>query len=119
MNKNLEYYLKLPWSYRFEWSEEDKCYIASISELKGCVSEGENVEEAARMIKDALESHISAYIEAGFEIPEPLKPLDYKGNITFRTKPEKHYQLALRANADGISINQLIEKATDLILKLA
>ena len=113
MNKDLNYYLNLPWSYRFEWSNDDNCYVASIAELKGCMSEGATIEEAVKMIEDALKSHLSACIEAGIEIPEPLKPIDYKGKIPYRTTPEKHYKIAKRAKSLGISINALIDEAVE------
>ena len=115
--KDLDYYLGLNWTYRFEWSDEDSGYVASIVELKGCSSFGETIEEATAMIKDALISYISASLEYNDEIPEPIKPVDCKGNITYRTRPEKHYKLAQRAKVDGISINSLIDKATDLYLR--
>lgn len=113
MNKDLNYYLNLPWSYRFEWSNDDNCYVATIAELKGCMSEGATIEEAVKMIEDALKSHLNACIEAGIEIPEPLKPIDYKGKIPYRTTPEKHYKIAKRAKSLGISINALIDEAVE------
>jgi len=115
--KNLEYYLNLPWSYRFEWSDEDKCYVASISELKGCMSEGSTILEATEMIQDALKSYITNSLQYKDEIPEPLKPLNYKGKIPYRTTPDKHYKIAKRAKVLGISINALIDDAVDDILK--
>lgn len=115
--KTLEYYLSLPWSYRFEWSDEDNCYVASIAELKGCMSDGATIEEAAEMIKDALKSYITASLHFNDNIPEPLKPVDYKGKIPYRTTPDKHYQLAKRAKSLGISINSLIDEAVTEKLK--
>jgi len=117
MTKNLEYYLKLPWTFRFEWSDEDACYIASVAELKGCMSEGETITEATKMINDALESYISACLEANYEIPEPLKQIDCKGKIHYRTTPERHYKLALKAKSLGVSINALIDEAVSEKLK--
>ena len=117
MKKNLEYYMNLYWSYRFEWSDEDKCYIASIAELKGCVADGSTIQEAMTEILDALSSYIQACLEAGYDIPEPLKPSDYKGKIPYRTTSEKHYKLAVKAKATGKSINSLIDEATDEFLK--
>ena len=113
MKKDLEYYLGLNWTYNFEWSNEDECYIASVAELKGCKSHGETIEEAAKMIKDALNSHISGMLEAGFEIPEPLKPEEYKGKISLRISPETHYRVAKRARAIKISINSFIDLAIE------
>lgn len=115
--KNLEYYLNLPWSYRFEWSNEDNCYVASIAELKGCMSEGETILQATEMIQDALKSYITCALQYGDNIPEPLKPIDFKGKIPYRTTPDRHYQLAKRAKSMGISINTLIDEAVEQKLK--
>lgn len=109
--KDLDYYMKLNWSYNFEWSDEDKGYIASITELKGCISFGEDIEEATKMIKDALKSYISASLQYGDDIAEPLKPIDYKGKISYRTTSDRHYKIAKRANSLGISINSFIDSA--------
>ena len=115
--KNLDYYLNLPWTYRFEWSDEDECYIASIVELKGCMSHGDTINEAAEMIQDALKSYITCSLHYGDEIPEPLKPIDFKGKIPYRTTPDKHYRIAKRAKSLGISINTLIDEAVEEKLK--
>ena len=115
--KNLKYYLSLPWTYTIEWSDEDECYIVSIKELKGCITHGDTLIEATEMIQDALKSYIINSLQYGDEIPEPLKPTDYKGKIPYRTTPNKHYRLAKRASALGISINALIDSAVDEKLK--
>jgi antitoxin HicB len=116
MNKDLNYYLNLPWSYRFEWSEVDNCYVASIDELKGCMSDGETIEEATAMIKDALKSYIDCSLHHGDQIPEPVKILDFKGKIHFRTTPQKHYMLDKKAKACGDSMNDVINAAIDYYL---
>ncbi len=117
MTNNIDYYMKLNWTYRFEWSIEDECYIANIAELKGCVADGETIEEATKEIKDALASYIAACLEAGYKIPEPLKPSDFKGQIPYRTTSEKHYKLAQKAKITGKSINSIIDEATDMFLR--
>lgn len=117
IRKDLNYYMGLNWTYRFEWSDEDNGYVASVAELKGCMSFGETIEEATAMIKDALASHLSACLEADFNIPEPVKPIDCKGKIPYRTTPEKHYRIAKRAKAKGISINAFIDEAVEAKLK--
>jgi antitoxin HicB len=116
MAKDLNYYLKLPWTYRFEWSNEDNCYIASIAELPGCSSDGETIEEAALMVKDALKCYISSMLNHSDSIPEPPKPEVFKGRITMRTTPEKHYKLARKASVMGKSINKLLDETLDNLL---
>lgn len=117
--KDLQYYLNLPWSYRFVWSDEDAGYVASIQELKGCVSFGETLEEAAFMIKDALSSYIETSLKYNDTIPEPVAKSKYKGKIAYRTTAEKHYKLAQLAKSMGTSINSLIDEAITSLLKIA
>lgn len=46
-------------------------YLAEAPELPGCVTAGETVEEAERMLRDAMECWVECAIVAGEEIPEP------------------------------------------------
>lgn len=116
MKKDLNYYLNLNWTYRFEWSDEDNVYIVSVVELAGCKTHGKTIEEAAVMIKDALKSYVLTCLEFNDSIPEPSKPSDYKGIITYRTTPEKHYKIDKKAVITGKSINKLIDEAVDNLL---
>lgn len=113
MEKNLEYYLGLPWTYSFEWDSRDNHYVVSVKEIPGCKSCGKTIEEAAIMIKDALQCCIETLIEFGDPIQEPLNVSDYKGTITYRTSPEKHYKIAQKASSSGKSINKIIDEAID------
>ena len=117
MNKNLEYYLNLPWSFIIQWSDEDECYVASIAELDGCMSHGDTLEEATYMIKDALKCHLSAMLKYNDPIPEPLKAVDFKGNISYRTTPQKHFKLVKRAQKSGKSLNKFIDDVLEEKLK--
>lgn len=117
MNKNLEYYLNLPWSFIIKWSDEDQCYVASIAELEGCMSHGDTLEEATFMIKDALDSYITCCLNHGDPIPEPLRASDFKGNISYRTTPEKHFKLVKKAQKKGKSLNKFIDEILDEKLK--
>lgn len=115
-SKNMEYYLNLPWSFTIERRNDDGIYFfAKVNELN-CFSDGETIQEAMENIQEALKSHIIACLDAGIEIVEPVKPDDFKGQIAYRTKPEKHYRLAKEAQRRKISINKLIDEAVDNIL---
>lgn len=46
-------------------------YLAEAPELPGCVTAGETVEEAERMLRDAMEGWIEFALRAGDPIPEP------------------------------------------------
>ena len=117
MEKNLEYYMNLPYSYLIEWSDEDNCYLGSIVEIERNMTCGDSAEEVILNLKSALEAYINTSLSNGFEIPEPLKMADFKGNITYRTTSNKHYRLAKTAKIKGISINSLIDEAVDEQLK--
>jgi len=116
MSKDMDYYLDLPWSYSVEKHTDDGVYyVARVNELQ-CFTDADTPEEAIHNIRDALKAHIEACIADGVEIPEPVNPADFKGQIPYRTKPEKHYKLAKEAQRRKISINKLIDEAVDAIL---
>lgn len=46
-------------------------YLAEAPELPGCVTAGETVEEALRMLRDAMEGWLESALESGDAIPEP------------------------------------------------
>ena len=110
MKKDLNYYMNLPWTFHFEWSDVDKCYIASVAELPGCKTDGDIMDEAITMIKDALREYIETSLELGKEIPEPPKQADFKGKILFRTTPQKHYKLVKKATSQGKSLNKFLDE---------
>ncbi|MBM7854320.1 putative RNase H-like HicB family nuclease [Desulfohalotomaculum tongense] len=68
--KNLNYYLSLTYKIVLHPAEEGG-YVAEISELPGCLSQGETKEEALEMIEDAKIAWIETALELGREIPEP------------------------------------------------
>jgi antitoxin HicB len=109
--KNLNYYLHLPYTYIIEWSDVDGCFLGSIVELERNMTYGQTREEVFSNFKDALASYVTTSLENNMEIPEPLKIKDFKGNITYRTSKERHYQLARQAKLYGKSINTFIDEA--------
>jgi predicted RNase H-like HicB family nuclease len=113
MNKDLNYYLNLPWTYHIEWSDPDKCFLGSIIELENNMTDGKTIEETFENLKDALMCYIETCIERNRTIPEPLKISHYKGNIAYRTTPERHYKLAKKASFLGKSISKLIDEVID------
>ena len=52
----------------FEPAEEGG-YVVTIPALPGCISEGDTFEEAAAMIKDAMEGYLAVLNDEGKEIP--------------------------------------------------
>jgi antitoxin HicB len=50
-------------------------FTVAVPELPGCVIEGDTVEEALAMAKDAIACHITSLMKAGEEVPEEAAPL--------------------------------------------
>jgi antitoxin HicB len=108
--KNLDYFLNLPYTFIIEWSDVDECFLGSIVELERKMTSGHTREEVLLNLKEALVSYVATSLENNMEIPEPLKIKDYKGNISYRTSQERHYQLAKQAKLYGKSINTFIDE---------
>ena len=53
------------------WSEEDNCYVTSVPDLPGCMSDGKTPEEAIKNTQVIIAEWIEAAQEDGEEIPQP------------------------------------------------
>lgn len=53
---------------------EKKGYTVSFPDLPGCITEGDTMEEALHMAKEALELHLYGMEEDEDEIPNPSRP---------------------------------------------
>ena len=50
---------------------EDGGMVVTIPTLKGCITEADNIEEAYKCIKDALDGWIAVAQQTGLKIPDP------------------------------------------------
>ena len=118
-NKSLDYYLKLPWSYTVTTADENgqQFFIVRVNELPGVCTDAPTVEEAMRLIKEAIKGAIELYLENGEEIPEPVNSETYKGKIAYRTTSKRHLRLAREALAKKASLSAIIDECIDRALK--
>jgi len=70
IEKEVEKYMELPYAFRII-READGTYYIAIEELPGCASMGDSIEEALKMIKDAMKGWLESNIDRGLEIPLP------------------------------------------------
>ena len=70
MNKNLDYYMNLPYKIMLI-PDEDGVWFAEIPELPGCITEADSKEEALASIEDAKLEWLSVALRHGDSIPEP------------------------------------------------
>jgi len=69
-NKDLDYYLSLPYTIELT-PDEDGYWFAEIPLLEGCMTNGANQADALAMIEDAKRAWLTTALEMGLPIPEP------------------------------------------------
>lgn len=91
-----------------QWSEADKAYIATVSELPGLSAFGSSPEEAIKELSIAKEAYLEVLREDGEEIPEAdlLKP--FSGQTRLRLPKSLHQSLTNEARREGVSLNTYI-----------
>ncbi|WP_317957226.1 type II toxin-antitoxin system HicB family antitoxin [Paenibacillus chitinolyticus] len=86
--------------------ESGEYFYATVAELDGCQSHGDNLQEAYESIREAMEGHLAVMLEHGDTIPEPAGENDYSGKFNVRVPKSLHRQLSERAAAENVSLNQ-------------
>ena len=114
-NKNLNYYLNLPWTYTIEKEthEGSSYYIIRVNELPGICTDSESLDEGMQEIKNLIACAVEIYKEKGEAIPEPINREHYKGNISYRTDSERHYLIAKTAQRMHKSISKTLDTIVD------
>jgi antitoxin HicB len=102
--KNISYYLSLPYSIHVQ-TEVEGGFFARVEELKGCMTQGESMEEVARNIRDAMEAWLTTALDRGIAIPEPES---YSGKFVLRVPKSLHRKLAENARRENMSLNQFM-----------
>ena len=109
--KSIEYYLDLPYTIEFVHDKSDSdhpVWFASVRELKGCMTEADGFDEAARQIRDAMHVWILDAIESGDPVPEPDGEEKFSGKFSVRLPKTLHRDLVHQAEREGVSLNQYI-----------
>ena len=96
------------YTYRIEWSEEDRVFIARCLEFPGLAAHGDSPETALKEIKIVVSESVKWLQEDNKTIPAPLGMKKFKGNLTLRVPPELHRELAIKSAEQGVSVNQYI-----------
>ncbi len=96
------------YTYRVEWSEEDKTHIARCLEFPSLAAHGEKAKDALVELESVVVETLKWMKEDGEEFPEAISTKKYKGNLTLRVPSDVHRKLAVESAEQGVSINQLI-----------
>ncbi len=112
MNKNLEYYLNLPYTIEVKpiHDEMGGGYMATLPELGkfAIIGDGETIQEAIGDLTASKERVFSGFIEEGINIPEPRNTEDYSGKFFVRVPRSLHRDLSKNAKDEGVSLNQYV-----------
>lgn len=113
--KDVDYYLNLPWTYLIETEthKNKTYYIIRVNELPGICTDAESLDEGMEEIKQLIACAIDIYKDKGEEMPEPIKLEDFKGKILYRTDSYRHYNIAKFANMSHKSISKSIDDLID------
>ncbi len=120
-NKNIDYYLNLPWTYTIETDFDEKnnrIFILKVNELPGVSTDAPTINEAMELIKEAMTGAFRLYMKQGEEIPEPFKESDFQGNIAYRTTSRRHFILSREAQRQAISLSKVIDECIDTALHI-
>lgn len=107
-------YLELPYHVRLVHDRDEEGaegWVADVEELPGCMSQGATPNEAVDNVRDAMHGWIAAALEDGNEIPPPRGESGHSGKFLVRLPVSLHAELARRADAEGVSLNQLVTNA--------
>lgn len=104
MNKTIDYYMSLPYSFSITPDLEESGYVVSYPDLPGCITCGNTLEEAVGNAEDAKRCWLEAALEEGIKIAEP-EAHNYTGQLRLRIPVDLHKKLALTAKDQNVSMN--------------
>lgn len=110
MNKNLDYYMQLPYKVDIIPEPDNSGYTAIIPTLPGCMTSADTIEELWEMLEEAKGLWFEVALDDNDYIPEPSpsEEEEYSGKFVIRIPKSLHRQLAIRAEREETSLNQLV-----------
>jgi predicted HicB family RNase H-like nuclease len=96
------------YTYRVEWSEEDKVHIARCLEFPSLMAHGNTARTALLEIEKVVAESVKWMEEEQEPVPEPFGLKKFKGNLTVRVPSEVHKELVIKSAEEGVSLNQYI-----------
>jgi antitoxin HicB len=85
------------------------CVVIVFSDLPGCLTQVDDVDDISPMAKDARITWADAAFDQVMEIPELSIPEEYSGRFNLRLPRSLLRELAEEARRQGVSLNQYVE----------
>ncbi|MCM1245912.1 MAG: toxin-antitoxin system HicB family antitoxin [Roseburia sp.] len=105
----LKEYMELPYT-KLVQEVNDKSghyFYGKVLELDGCQSTGETLEELFKNLNEAMEGYLEVKLENNLPMPVPDSAENYSGKFVVRLPKSLHQRLAIEAEKEGVSLNQL------------
>ena len=99
------------YTYRVEWSEEDKAFIGRCLEFPSLAAHGSTHQQALQEIASVVDFTVKDLEKEKEPIPEPFGARKFSGKFVVRLPRSLHRQLAETAEREGVSLNQFINVA--------
>lgn len=104
--RKIDEYMKLPYTLQIVEDPYEGGYVASYTELPGCLTCANTMDDVIRLAEDAKRTWLESELESGADIPEPDCMNKYSGQFKIRIPKSLHKTLATNAKREGISLNQ-------------
>jgi predicted RNase H-like HicB family nuclease len=69
--------MKIKYELIIFWSDDDKCFVAKVPELRGCTAHSDTYNEALSQVQEVATDWLNIASEKGWTIPQP------KGRLVF------------------------------------
>ena len=107
--EKLQYYMSL--NYPSQITKIDEAdgggFLIEVPMLKGCMSDGETVEEAYNNLEEAKKEWFTYMLENNLAIPEPADA-SYSGRFVVRIPKSLHKIITEQSKREGLSLNQYV-----------
>lgn len=107
--KKLQHYMSL--NYPSQITKIDEAdgggFLIEVPMLKGCMSDGETVEEAYNNLEEAKKEWFTYMLENNLAIPEPADA-SYSGRFMVRIPKTLHKIITEQSKREGLSLNQYV-----------
>ncbi|MBQ2720863.1 MAG: toxin-antitoxin system HicB family antitoxin [Clostridia bacterium] len=104
--KTIDEYMSLPYRMEIIPDTKEGGYVVRFPELPGCLTCAETVEEAIKNAEECKKEWLTAALEDGIKIPQPVSDEEYSGQFKLRIPKSLHRALAEHSKEEGISMNQ-------------
>lgn len=98
------------YTYQVSWSEEDREYVATVLEFPSLSWLAPDRQEAENSLVALVADVLEDMEQTGEPVPTPLGTRSYSGKFNVRTSRSLHRRLVMAAEAEGISLNTLINQ---------